>query len=169
MLKAQDVLVILKLFSLKGKPWTIADVAKDIGLSQSEVHSALKRLVLSGLFDKSLKRPRLAFLEEFLLHGLKFVFPTQLGRTQRGIVTAHSAPPLDQLIVSDEAYVWPDADGTVRGASVEPLYPSAPRAAANDPLLYKLLALIDAIRVGRARERLIAAQEIKSLLRSYAG
>jgi len=43
--------------------------------------------------------------------------------------------------------------GTVRGASVEPLYEAAPATAIRNPPLYELLALVDAVRLGRARAK----------------
>jgi hypothetical protein len=43
--------------------------------------------------------------------------------------------------------------GVVRGQAIAPLYRSVPQAASNDPKLYALLSLIDAIRVGRVREQ----------------
>ena len=81
--------------------------------------------------------------------------------------TAISAPPLAEkfLVGEDDRMVWPSSrPGAVRGRRVEPLYRSAPEAAAKDPVLYELLALVDAIRVGRARERAIAGQELERRL-----
>jgi hypothetical protein len=49
--------------------------------------------------------------------------------------------------------VWPDASGEKLGYGVEPLHPSAPTAVRRDARLYEVLALIDALREGRARER----------------
>ena len=63
-----------------------------------------------------------------------------------------------------EVPVWPDPNGTKKGLAVQPLYGSAPIAAKNDPALYELLALVDALRLGRARERAIAAKEIEKRL-----
>ena len=97
----------------------------------------------------------------FLEHGLKYVFPQRPGAIVRGVVTAHSAPPLKEIIISDETYVWPYAKGTARGQSIHPLYSSAPSAAIRDPELHSLLALVDALRVGRARERALALAELK--------
>ena len=99
-------------------------------------------------------------LEEFLIHGLKYVFPAEPGPLSRGVPTAHSAAPLSKKIISNEPYVWPDADGDVRGQAIEPLYPSAPQAAKKDAKLYELLTLVDALRVGRVREQKLAAQEL---------
>jgi hypothetical protein len=50
---------------------------------------------------------------------------------------------------------------------VFPLYDSVPGAARRDPALYDLLALIDAIRMGRARERNVAEKEITQRLSSH--
>jgi hypothetical protein len=55
----------------------------------------------------------------------------------------------------------------VRGESFSPLYKSAPYAAKNDSELYQLLALVDGIRGGRAREREIAKKELKIRLEQY--
>ena len=55
--------------------------------------------------------------------------------------------------------VWPDPDGEVRGATLEPLHKAAPKAARRDPALHELLALIDALRDGRVRERQMAEKE----------
>ncbi|HEY3373180.1 MAG TPA: hypothetical protein VGK10_20175 [Prolixibacteraceae bacterium] len=59
----------------------------------------------------------------------------------RGIPTAHSAAPLNEVIQSTEPYVWPSGKGTVRGQSIVPLYPTVVDAVQNDPKLYELLAL----------------------------
>ena len=75
--------------------------------------------------------------------------------------TAHSAPPLSKRILANgEALVWPDPEGTLRGQSIRPLYATVPSAARNDQKLYELLALVDAIRVGKARERKLAEEEL---------
>ena len=63
--------------------------------------------------------------------------------------------------------IWPYTEGQVRGESFSPLYKSAPLAAKNDPALYELLVLIDAIRGGRARERDIAKKELTKRLENY--
>ena len=60
--------------------------------------------------------------------------------------------------------VWPDPEGTVRGEELRPLYRSAPAAARRDPALYELLALVDAVRAGRPRERKLAVAELEARL-----
>ena len=90
------------------------------------------------------------------------VFPQQPGAVVRGIPTAHSAPPLNKIIQSTEHYVWPSAKGTLRGQSIVPLYPSVVEAVQKDKELHELLALVDAIRVGKARERELAINELQN-------
>lgn len=135
-------------------------------MSASQVHASLKRLEGSRLIDGNDGRPFLRPVEEFLVHGVKFAFPARRGETTRGMPTAHAAPPLNRHIVasSDPPPVWPSAEGQVRGSTFEPLHKTVP-AAAKDPTLYELLALFDAIRDGRARERKAAERELAARLR----
>jgi DNA-binding transcriptional MocR family regulator len=165
-IKPQDILVLLKMTLDRDRSWRLVDLAQELGLSLSEVSMALERARRSGLIDSSKKRVLRQALEEFILHGLKYVCPAQPGPVCRGMPTAHSAPPIADRIVSNEndQYVWPDAEGELRGQAIEPLYGSVPAAARRDRNLYEMLALIDALRAGRARERNIAAEEIKNRL-----
>jgi hypothetical protein len=86
------------------------------------------------------------------------------GAPTRGVPTAHSAKPLSDLIAGGDAFVWPHVDGTVRGQAIAPLYPTVPDACLGDERLYELLALVDALRVGRARERELAVKELEARL-----
>lgn len=135
-------------------------------MSASEVHAALIRCSVSRLYNGENRQVLKHALLEFLVHGLKYVFPGQPGPISRGLPTAHSAEPLKSLLVVDpsDAYVWPDPTGEVRGQAIEPLYRSVPIAAKNDAQLYVLLSLIDAIRVGRVREQRLAQQELELIV-----
>jgi hypothetical protein len=165
-LKPQDVLVLLKMAASKDRSWRLIDLAQELGLSLSEVSMALERSKRARLLDSSKKKINLPALLEFVLHGLKYVYPAEPGALCRGVPTAHSAPPLSKEIVSNDndQYVWPSGDGKVRGQAIEPLYASVPQAATRDPALHELLALVDALRVGRARERQLASEELKRRL-----
>jgi hypothetical protein len=82
--------------------------------------------------------------------------------------TAHAAKPLaDQITSDDLPPVWVAPEGTVRGYAVTPLYRSVPKAVKSDARWYELLALVDALRIGRARERKLAEDELKKRL-NYA-
>ncbi len=166
MLKPQDIVVLLKVHNLRDSEWTYSELAKSLYMSSSEVHAALKRCENSGLYNCTTRKINKHSLIEFLIHGLKYVFPEKPGALSRGIPTGHSAEPLKNLLNVDpnNAYVWSDPNGTVRGQSITPLYRSVPAAVKDDPNLYVLLSLIDAIRVGRVREQNIASKELEQRL-----
>ncbi|MDZ7803632.1 nucleotidyltransferase family protein [Thiohalophilus sp.] len=167
-LKPQDILVLLKLVAMGDKPWSFSQLANELSMSPSEVHAAVKRTLAARLAVKTGEniRPNTRNLEEFLLHGIQYVFIPERGEMNRGIPTAHAAEPMAKYMVSDNEPppVWPESDGELRGESFSPLYKSAPKAARKDPRLYELLALVDAIRGGRAREREIAKKALKKQL-----
>lgn len=170
-LKPQDVLVMLKLLAMGRKPWSYAALAVQLGMSPSQLHSAIKRALKAQLAvrDKDEIIPNLRNLEEFLFHGVKYVFVPEQGELTRGMPTAHAAPPMNKRIVAstEPPPVWPDAKGSARGIAFSPLYNLAPNAARADHKLYELLVLVDAIRGGRARERDIAIKELKARLEHY--
>ena len=161
-MKPQDVVVLLKILLKEQAPWRFSDLAHDLDMSVSEVHSAVERSRLAGLLDVEGRKVFRSAFEDFLFYGLQYVFPAVPGAIVRGMPTSHSAPPLSKGIVqSDERYVWPDDEGKLRGQSITPLYASVPKAAKKDPAFYELLALVDALRVGRVRERNLAQKELK--------
>lgn len=163
-LQPQDVVIALHL-ALGGGGRPYAKLGGDLGLSPSQVHAAIRRAVESGLVrirDKSANRSALL---EFLIHGAKYAFPARRGPVVRGYPTAHSAPPLSDEIQSEGLpVVWPASEGPVRGESFEPLHRSAIMIARKDDELYRALALVDAIRGGRARERRMACEKLSMML-----
>lgn len=164
-IKPQDILVLLKLHLSESKERPrLIDLAVELGMSPSEVSQGIKRAEFAGLCDPDSGKPFAGALKELVLHGLKYIFPAQPGHMTLGMPTSHSAAPLNKSIVSSEPYVWPEASGKVRGQSIEPLYSSVPLAARKDSKLYEMLALIDALRVGKAREKKLAASELERRL-----
>lgn len=160
-LKPQDIVLLLKIISTNDTGWNQKPVARSLGMSQSEVSDAVARSKYAGLLDTKGKIVMKSPLLELLSHGIPYVFPQRPGAVVRGLPTAHSASPLKEQIKSTEIYVWPYAEGNVRGHSIQPLYPSVPRAVLNDTRLYELLVLTDALRVGRAREKELALALLK--------
>lgn len=67
-------------------------------------------------------------------------------------------------VVADSPYVWPLEDGGGFGTGLAPIHPSVPRAALVDRALYDLMATVDVLRVGRAREREVAEERLAELL-----
>jgi len=168
-LKPQDVVILLKLVAIGPESWTFQRLAVELSMSQSEAHAGVKRAVAARLMSEAASargRPVMPALAEFVVHGVRYAYPPKRGELTRGMPTGYAAPPLVNMIVQPQEPppVWPSAEGAVRGYTFEPLYPSVPAAAARDARLYELLALVDAIRDGRARERSLAVKEIEKRL-----
>jgi DNA-binding Lrp family transcriptional regulator len=158
-LKPIDVVVGLRLAEAPESNYD--QLSADLGISRSWVHAAVRRLTASGLVRPSSRAVnRLAF-REFLEHGVRYAFPAQPGAEARGIPTAHAAPPLASQIVAEDALVWPSLNGSATGQAVAPLYPGAAELPQRCPSMYESLALVDALRVGRARERKLAKEALE--------
>lgn len=170
-LKPQDILVLLKLVTKERADWSYNRLAVSLYMSASEIHAAIKRLLASRLATPGDDRahPNVRNLQEFLLHGIQYVFIPERGELTRGMPTGFSAQPISGLLVasSEPPLVWPDPLGEVRGQAFSPLYKSVPKAAKGDRKLYELLALVDALRGGNARERQIATSELQKHLDRY--
>lgn len=163
-LKPFDIVVVLQahLWS-SDTPWSYERLGAAVGVSASQAHSALRRVSVAGLFRERDRSLRVHAFTGFAAHGIPYVFPALPGSSAKGMPTAHAAAPLSDQIVGGIPYVWPCAEG-VDGLAIEPLHPSVPEAAARDPKLYAALALVDALRVGRVRERQLAVPALERLL-----
>ncbi len=161
-MKPQDVVVLLKIIALNKENWQQTPLAQSLKMSQSEVSQSVARSRFAGLLDTSGKKVMRRTFMDFLQYGLALVFPVKPGAVVRGVPTAHSAAPLSNEISSGEQYVWPYSKGNVRGHGIIPLYVTVPEAASDDNDFHALLALADALRVGRAREKNLAIQELKN-------
>ena len=162
--KPQDVVILLKKMTTEGRTMLNKDIAVSLHISASEVSEALERCRIAHLVDEKKRQVRRLALMEFLVHGVKYVFPVEAGRVVRGMPTAFSASPMKELLNgSGEQFVWPCKTGAARGQSVTPLYPTVAAAAEKDEELYHLLAVVDSLRMGRAREAGIAKQKLEEL------
>ncbi len=166
--KPQDVVVALKL-CLGAEGESYAELGQSLGMSASEVHAAVRRLEDARLVDAGTREVRREALCKFLVHGVPFAFPVHAQEVTRGLPTAWAAPVMADKFQAAEQIppVWPDPNGKVQGAAVRPLYPSVPGAARRDSALYALLALVDALRLGRARERQFAETKLSQLLKDH--
>jgi len=151
--------------------YTARGLEIETGISKSEVSQSLKRSIDVGLakLDRktSLPRVNIKAFTEFIIYGLKYVFPAKISGLSRGIPTSYAAPVLQGKIMSagESIYIWPDARGSDMGQSVAPLYKTVPIAVKKDSFLYEYLALVDAIRLGNAREVAVATDELDHKLR----
>ena len=153
-----DLVVALGALTLtEGRQWTQAELASRLRVSQPAVHRALRQLTRSQLWSPATASPRRQSLFELVVHGVRYVFPAQVGAPSRGVATAHAAKSLEGMLHGDVHYVWPCELGEEAGVSIEPLHRCVPEAALSSPRFHDLLALTDVFRVGRARERRAAA------------
>jgi hypothetical protein len=168
-LKPQDLVVLFKAAAHPGQRWTYAGLASALSMSPSEVHASVKRALASGLAVATGRRewaPVRSALIEFAEHGVRYVWPALQGPVKRGVPTAFGTEPLASEIGSapGEAPVWPHPTGKARGPTLQPLYRTVPQAALADPQLHRLLALQDALRSGRARERSLSSKLLRKEL-----
>jgi predicted transcriptional regulator len=164
-MRPQDIVILLKIISLDDSRtvWYAKELATELHISPSEVSESLNRSVEAGLLDHNKRRVNRQNLLEFICHGLRYVYPAHVGTMVKGIPTAHSYDFMKAQIQSETTYVWPDLEGAVRGLAIEPLYPNLVKAVKHEAELYKLLALVDVMRIGRVREIEIARNELKHM------
>ncbi len=183
-MKSQDIFILLKLvslsqsfndqdnFLLKKDAYSSRGLEASTGVSKSEVSASIKRSIEVGMAKRGRKdklpKVNVSALIEFIIHGLKYVFPVKPSGIIRGVPTSIAAPILEGRLMTsgDFICVWPDAQGHKMGQAIKPLYKTVPMAVKIDPRLYGYLALIDAIRIGQGRESTFAAEELKQRLRN---
>lgn len=172
LLKPLDLVVSVMAAVLDEPGWTHAAMAQQLGMDGSQVFRAVRQAAGLGLLIAEPRNGRVVYrthhaaLIEFLIHGVKYYAVPSRGRITRGMPTAHAAPVLATKIrAGDEPVpVWPTPDGSVRGESFEPLHRCVPGAARRHDQFYAAMALVDAIRGGRARERALATKLLPEVL-----
>ncbi len=169
MLKGEDIVVLLKL-TADPPSWTVRSLEAELGIPRSVIQRSLVRLEQAGLLEQGRRRANSGRAEEFLVHGLRYVFPPVRGGETRGVPTAWAAPPLQEKLADSGELppVWPDPLGPVRGIAFEPLHEAAPGISRRDPALTELLALTDGLRLGDARVRGLATELLQARMGSAA-
>jgi len=146
-----DILVLAKLVA--GHPPSVRALAASLDSDKSTTGRSLNRLRDSALvFEDEIDGARAL---EFLEHAVKYIAPAKVEENLVfGVVTGVDVPPLSDAFGATSApLVWKHRGGSRRGRAIEPLVQSVPTLALVDPTLHSVLAAIDALRVGRARER----------------
>ena len=172
MLRPQDIAILLKL--AKEDPYVpLTRLATAVALTPAQVQQSLRRAAEGHLVrlgphrgrSPQLKEVNRLALLELVLHGVRYVYPARLGGETRGVPAfAQFAPTVFE---SDALQpVWPDPEGPSRGLELKPLYPQVPLAAREDPEYHRVLAYVDALRAGQARERKWAAEQLEAWLKS---
>lgn len=139
--------------------WSYRSLADLLCVPHPVVQRALARAGEAGLYSAERREVHVPHFEEFAVHALRFVAPSQLGALVPGVPAAWAAEPMASAIRSagtDPPPVWPFAQGRVRGQAIEPLHRAAPEAVEGWPRLGEILGLLDSLRAGDARVRLAA-------------
>ena len=160
-LRPFDIAVALRLLLVPDERYE--PLADALVTSTSAVHRAVARLQLSGLCKPSSRTVARAAFREFLLHGVRYSFPAIHGPERTGMATAWTHPDVAALFTDGAAprsLVWASDRGTIRGESLVPLFPNLPAVAARDARLHELLALVDVLRAGSARERRVVGDAL---------
>lgn len=172
LLKPQDILVLLRMALPPAKEefFNQFNLAHELGMVPSEISRLLQTCYQVKLVDDGSKRVNRANLIEFLIHGLKYVFPAKLGPPTIGVPTAWAVKGLFPSISVGTQPVWPHIRGEVSGYSVEPLYKSIPELVMSSKInekLYFALAAADTLRIGEGRERQMAVNYLMQVLNDH--
>jgi hypothetical protein len=171
MLTPLDVAVLLHLKLHPDDAYAV--IAAKLGIGRSTAHASVARLVRSGLAFASRRSTAVVAagpMREFLVHGVPYAFAPDTVPRARGVVSGFRALPdvMQRELLDPLPLVWPSPLGEDTGIGVEPLVPGAPDLRHRDPKLYRLLALIDSLRLADAREREVARRALDEELQSIA-
>lgn len=175
MLRPQEVLVTCKLLVVGRGDWTFASLASELGMSPSEVHASVGRARLAGLLAATAVKPQVARpqLLSLVTGAVRDVFFAVRGAVAEGVPTSTSATCLAGIFPRREiAQVWPSASSKrpEKGEGIAPLYPSVPVACCRDAKLYRLMALVDVVRLGGSAEQRVASDLLRrAILRDDYG
>jgi hypothetical protein len=155
MLQAVDIAVAYQAAMLdhQESEWSAARIRKDLGLPKATLSESLRRADEARLLrGKFVLRGALAALLPVLPNLVPVARP-MAGRAQ-GIPTGASAPVFGGHFTAEEPEVWPLAGAGAIGVAIRPLHPAIPArlTETRDARAYALLAFLDAVRSGRARE-----------------
>ena len=157
--------MVLVKVSMKDEPWKFRPLAEELLMDLAAVHRSVSRLREARLVSKNSFVRRKNTLE-FLVHAVRYIAPVEAGTAERGIPTAWAVEPLRAKLSQDEGPgpVWPDPDGWARGPAIKPLAPQVPELAKRDERFHEWMSLVESLRLGRAREKSIAEDELSERL-----
>lgn len=158
-----DLVVALRLLQPAA---TLVVLGDELAAAPSQVHASLRRLDDAGLLKPDSRASNPRALLDFVLGGVRYAFPAHRGALRDGVPTAYSAAPLNTSVDALDVVVWPTTGhrDVVRGFSVTPLYRRAPLLRERSPETYRLLTIVDALRLGDPRLRPHARAALESLV-----
>jgi hypothetical protein len=166
-MRPHDIVILLKISVIGTTDWYVKDLASGLGISQSETSESLNRSYLAGFLSWHDRELIHESVLEFLEHGIRYVYPHQPVDGGSGMPTAFSARALKRLTGTKarpkRSHIWRHPDFNHRGQVVIPLHPGVPEACRKDRDLYRLLALVDVLRVSNSKDhRELAVKELRN-------
>ena len=104
-MRPHDIVILLKIISLKNDNWLSKDISSSLYISPSEISESLNRSMIARLLSPDKRKVMKNALLKFIENGLGCVFPAELGAIERGMPTGHRAPVLKEFFSSSEDYV----------------------------------------------------------------
>lgn len=138
-----------------------------LATSTSAVHRSVARLQHAGICGPGSRTVIEPSLQEFLVYGARYAFPAVHGPERIGLPTAAAHPDLAEALGNGEpvrSLVWPMEGGPARGDTLVPLFNGVTKVASRDPRLHRMLACVDALRVGNGGQRTAAADLLQQQL-----
>ena len=168
-LKQKGIIEFSGIEAYRDSLYTVRSLERTTGVGKTQIADSINRCIDIGLAKRDRKygvpRTNKKSLLEFVIYGIKYVFPAKMGELTRGIATSFSAPALNEKLFSSGELiaVWPDERAKSKGLKVIPLFHTVPYAVRQDGDLYAMLALVDAIRLGNQREAGVAANILEKM------
>jgi len=158
---------------------SVRGLGASLGISKTEIGASLRRCVESNLLfiSNSYDAVSLANFNwkvnkkaifNLIKHGVPYLYPPKLLGLDIGIPTGFSGPALLEEVTSagNTKIIWSSEYGDVYGQVLEPIYKTVAFASYQDEFVYNCFTLIDAYRLGKAREKEIAINLLeKTILR----
>lgn len=144
--------------------WSPARIREVVPLPWASLHLSLSRLEAADVVRDG-RVHSLAL--SALLPALRYLVPARVdlgADLVLGVPTGVSAPAFGGAIVMSVPMVWPSERGSVLGLAVQPLHPVIPEAVLQNPGAYAVLAALDAVRTGKAREFAAGARLLEALV-----
>jgi hypothetical protein len=161
-LKPVDIVVCCQLALTPNATFQV--LSRSTGISVGECHNAVRRLTAASLLNPIARRPATELLLRFLVHGVPYAFAPTLGEVAVGVPTGLGAPVLAEYLSASESHVWAHVDGEAQGIGLTPLFPHAAELPGRNNRLYEILALVDVLRTGQAREKKLAEELLRERL-----
>ncbi len=159
--------------------FTLRGLSSSLGISKTEISASLRRSIDNNLlvFNELQSSSILSLSEtdwqvnrkalfDLIRYAIPYIYPIKQMGLNFGLATGFSAPALIKELTSAGIlpYIWPSEYGTTYGQAIEPIYKTVPFASKYDAFIYNCFALIDAYRLGKAREKEIAIKYLEKEL-----